>query len=54
MPHVVPIRPQSRYPRASRETGSSLFQPQLHPPIGRYTSVYIRKAAGFPGQQSLN
>jgi hypothetical protein len=43
MPHVVPVRPQSRYPRAPRETGSTLFKPQLHPPIDRYTSVHIRK-----------
>jgi hypothetical protein len=43
MPHVVPFRSQSRYPRAPREPGSTLFQPQLHPPIGRYTSSYIRK-----------
>jgi hypothetical protein len=46
MPHVVPVRPQSRYPRAPRETGSTLFQPQLHLLIGRYTSVYIRKPSG--------
>jgi hypothetical protein len=42
---VVPARPQYRYPLALRETGSTLFQPQLHPPIGRYTSVYILKPA---------
>jgi hypothetical protein len=39
----MPIRPQSRYPRAPSEPGSTLFQPQLHSPIGRYTSAYIRK-----------
>jgi hypothetical protein len=35
----------TRYPRALRETGSKLFQPQLHSKIGRYTSAYIRKPA---------
>jgi hypothetical protein len=39
MPHVVPARPQSRYPRAPRETGSTLSQPQLHPPTSRYTVI---------------
>jgi hypothetical protein len=43
--HVVLVRPHSRYPRALREPRSTLFQPQLHPPIGRYTSVYIRQPA---------
>jgi hypothetical protein len=37
--------PQFCYPRAPREAGSTLFQPQLHPPIGHYTSAYIRKPA---------
>jgi hypothetical protein len=41
--HVVPVCPQSRYPRAPREKGSILFQPQLHHPISRYTFVFIRK-----------
>jgi hypothetical protein len=45
MPYVVPLRPQSRYPRAPRETGSTLIQPQLNPPIGRYYSAYICKPA---------
>jgi hypothetical protein len=45
MPHVMPIRRQSRYPRAPRETGSTLFQPPLYPPIGGYTYAYIRKPA---------
>jgi hypothetical protein len=45
MPHFVPVRPQSRYPRAPRDTGSTLSQPQLHPPTSRYTSAYIRKPA---------
>jgi hypothetical protein len=58
MPHVLPVRPQSRYLRAPRESGSTLFQPQLHLPAGRYTSAYIRKPADesdtiFSGQQSL-
>jgi hypothetical protein len=58
MPHVVPVRPQSRYLRALLEPGSTLFQPQLHLPAGRYTSAYIRKPADesdtiFSGQQSL-
>jgi hypothetical protein len=43
MPHVMPGCPHSRYPRAPRELGSTLFQAQLHPPIGHYTSAYIRK-----------
>jgi hypothetical protein len=43
MPHIVLVRPQNRYPRALREPKSTLFQ--LHPPIGRYTSVYIRQPA---------
>jgi hypothetical protein len=46
MPHVVLVSPQSRYPRAPREAGSTLFQPQLDRPIVRYTSsAYIRKPA---------
>jgi hypothetical protein len=45
MPHVVPARALARYPRAPRETGSTLFQPQLHSPIGRYIFAYIRKPA---------
>jgi hypothetical protein len=53
MPHVMPVRPQSRYPRAPREPGSTLFQPQLHFPIGRYTSAYI-PIQYFSGHQCLN
>jgi hypothetical protein len=45
MQHVVPVRPQSRYPRAPREPGSTLSQPQLHPSIGHCTFAYIRKLA---------
>jgi hypothetical protein len=45
MPHVVHVRPQSRYPRAPRDPRPTLFQHQLHPPTGRYTSAYIRKPA---------
>jgi hypothetical protein len=39
MPYVVPVRRQSFYSRATCGQGSTLFQPQLHPPIGRYTSA---------------
>jgi hypothetical protein len=45
MPHVIPVRPQSLYHLAPREPGSTLFKPQFHPPIGLYTSAYIRKPA---------
>jgi hypothetical protein len=39
----VLVRPPTCYTRAPRETESTLFQPQLHSTIGRYTSAYIRK-----------
>jgi hypothetical protein len=45
MLHDVTVRPPARYPRAPRGTGSTLFQPQLHSTIVRYTSAYIRKSA---------
>jgi hypothetical protein len=42
MPHVVPVRPQSCYPRAPREPESTLFQPQLYLSIVCYTFANIR------------
>jgi hypothetical protein len=49
----------THYSQVPRETGSTLFQPQLNSK-GCYTSAYIRKpveefdAKYFPGQQSLH
>jgi hypothetical protein len=45
MSDIVPVRPQSRYPRAPRETEFTLSQPQLHPPTSHYSNAYIRKPA---------
>jgi hypothetical protein len=43
MPHVVPVRPQSRYPRAPREPGFTLFQPQLQFVKGFLLKMFLKK-----------